>query len=37
MRFYIQREHKIIAKTVYHTMNVLTTEAEQFAIRCGIS
>ena len=24
-------------KTIYHAMNVISTEAELFAIRCGIS
>ena len=26
-----------ITKTIYHTVNVTTTEAELFAIRCGIN
>ena len=34
---HIQREHEIIVKTIYHAINVLSTEAEMFAIRCGIS
>jgi len=34
---YIQREHKIIMKTVYHAMNITFTEAEIFTIRCSIS
>ena len=33
---HIQREHKIIAKTIHHAMNVLSIEAELFAIRCRI-
>ena len=32
----IQREHKIIAKTIYHAMNVLSIEAELFVIKCRI-
>ena len=34
---HIRREHKIIMKTIYHTMNITSTEAELFAIRCDIS
>ena len=34
---YIQRKHNIIRKTVYHTMNISSTEAKLFIIRCGIS
>jgi len=34
---HIQREHNIITKTVHHAMNVSSTEAELFAIRCSIS
>ena len=32
----IQREHEIIAKTIYHAMNVLSIEAELFVIKCRI-
>ena len=31
------RDHEIITKTVHHAMNVLSTEAEIFVIRYGIS
>ena len=34
---HIWRGHEIIAKTVYHVMNILSTKAELFAIRCRIS
>ena len=34
---YIQRKHNIIRKTVYYAMNILSTEAKLFIIRCGIS
>ena len=34
---HIRREHKIIMKTIYHTMNITSTEAELFAMRCDIS
>jgi len=34
---YIRRGHEIIAKAIHYTMNVLSIEAELFAIRCGIS
>ena len=34
---YIWREYKIIVKTVHYAMNVLSTEAELYAIRCDIS
>ena len=34
---YIWRKHKIIMKTIHHVMNATSTEAELFAIRCGIS
>jgi len=34
---HIWREHKIIVKTIHHTINVLSTKAKMFAIRCGIS
>ena len=34
---HIQREYKIIAKTIHHTMNISTTEAKLFTIRYGIS
>ena len=33
---HIQRKHEIIVKTIYHAMNVLSIEAELFAIRCRI-
>ena len=34
---HIWREHKIIVKTIHHAINVLSTKAKMFAIRCGIS
>ena len=34
---YIWREHEIIVRTVHYTMNVLSIEAELFAIRYDIS
>ena len=34
---YIWREYEIIMKTIYHTMNVLSTKAELFIIRYSIS
>ena len=34
---HIWKEYKIIVKTVHHIINVLSTEAELFAIRCNIS
>ena len=34
---YIHRGQDIITKTVYHLMNIMSTEAELFAIRCGIN
>jgi len=34
---HIQRKHRIIMKTVHHTINVMSTKAKIFAIRCGIS
>jgi len=34
---HIHRGQEIITKTVYHTMNIASTEAELFAIRCGIN
>ena len=34
---HIQRGHEIIAKTIHHAMNILSIEAELFAIRCEIS
>ena len=33
---HIQREHEIITKTIHYAMNVLSIEAELFAIRCRI-
>jgi len=35
--FYIQKSHNIIKKSVHHIANVNFTEAELFAIRCGIN
>jgi len=34
---YIYRDQEIITKLVYYTINVTFTEAELFAIRCGIN
>ena len=34
---YIWRSYEIVAKTVYHAINISSTEAELFAIRCCIS
>ena len=34
---YIQRKHNIIRKTIYHAMNISSTKAKLFIIRCGIS
>ena len=34
---HIQKKQVLITKTIYHTMNILPTEAELFTIRCGIS
>jgi len=34
---HIWRDQEIITKTVHHTMNVSTIEAELFTIRCSIS
>jgi len=34
---HIRREHEIIKKTIHHAMNVISTRAEIFVIRCGIS
>jgi len=34
--FHIQKSHNIINKSVYYTMNVNSTEAELFTIRCRI-
>ena len=34
---HIRIEYKIIMKTIYYTMNIISTEAELFAIRCDIS
>ena len=34
---YIHIYNKPITKTLYHTLNVTSTEAELFAIRCGIN
>ena len=34
---HIHRGQGIIAKSVYYAMNVTSTEAELFAIRCGIN
>jgi len=31
------RKHAIISKTVHHTINVTSTKAELFTIRCSIS
>ena len=36
LQSHIQREYEIITKTVYQIINVLSTKAEIFAIRCGI-
>ena len=34
---YIRREHSIIVKTDYYSINVLFTEAKLFTMRCDIS
>jgi len=34
---YIHRGQEIIAKYVHHTMNITSTEAEIFTIKCSIS
>ena len=34
---YICRRQDIIAKTIYHAMNIMSTEAEPFVTRCGIN
>ena len=34
---YIQRGHEIVTKTIHHAMNISSTKAELFAIRCDIS
>jgi len=34
---HIYNGQNIIAKTIYHAMNITSTEAELFAIRCGIN
>ena len=34
---YIQKEYNIIIKSVHHTINISSTEAELFAIRYDIS
>ena len=34
---YIHVHNKLIVKTLYHTINITSTEAEFFAIRCGIN
>jgi len=34
---HIRREHKVIMKTIHHTMNVMFTKVELFAMRYGIS
>jgi len=35
--FYIQRKYNIIRKIIYHVINILSTEAELFAIKYGIN
>jgi len=34
---YIHISNDLVIKTLYHTINIMTTEAELFAIRCGIN
>ena len=34
---HIYKEQKIIAKTIHHVMNVISTKAKLFAIRCSIN
>ena len=34
---HIQREHEIIIKTVYYAMNIMSTRAKVFTMRCSIS
>ena len=35
--FHVHLEQNIIAKTIYHAVNVTTTKAERFVIKCGIN
>jgi len=35
--FYILSSQSILKKTIYHVINVTSTEAEMFLIRCGIN
>ena len=37
MALHIWREHALITKSTYYAMNISSTEAELFTIRCGIS
>ena len=34
---YIQRDHEIVTKTIHYAMNISSTEAKLFVIRCDIS
>jgi len=34
---HIHTHHKLLIKTIYYAVNVTSTEAELFAIRCGIN
>ena len=34
---HIHSDQNIVAKTIHHTVNITSTEAELFAIRCGIN
>ncbi len=33
----ITYSHNIVAKTIHHAVNIITTKAKLFAIRCGIN
>jgi len=34
---HIHMVNKLLTKTIYHAVNITSTEAELFAIRCGIN
>ena len=34
---YVYVQNKQVIKTIYHIVNITTTEAKLFAIRCGIN
>jgi len=37
LTLYIQSGHNIIAKTIHHAINIISTKAELFTIRCRIN